>query len=152
MAIEIVDLPIKNSDFFHSYVSLPKGNTCGLIVTIGVIHFLTNWNGWFYPHDYIQSKGYKELSSLWSNMAGDKQHWILLVNRFLASQSWHEMWRQNIVVQKQSRIPQSYHHINSNVWWQQKCLNKNMGFRSVEVVSCGDGSKPITYYISYLRE
>jgi hypothetical protein len=26
MAIEIVDLPIKNGGSFHSYVSLPEGN------------------------------------------------------------------------------------------------------------------------------
>ena len=26
MAIEIVDLPIKHGDIFHSYVSLPEGN------------------------------------------------------------------------------------------------------------------------------
>jgi hypothetical protein len=26
MAIEIVDVPIKNGGFFHNYVSLPEGN------------------------------------------------------------------------------------------------------------------------------
>ena len=34
MAIEIVDLPIKNGWIFHSYVSLPEGKKVGIGVTM----------------------------------------------------------------------------------------------------------------------
>ena len=42
MAIEIVDLPIKNGGSFHSYVTLPEGN-----VNPGLINpkRLFNWEG-----------------------------------------------------------------------------------------------------------
>jgi hypothetical protein len=32
MAIEIVDLPIENGDFPVSYVKLPEGNECSLLI------------------------------------------------------------------------------------------------------------------------
>ena len=56
MAIEIVDLPIKNGGSFHSYVSLPEGNRHYFFGIDQNCHFLMG------PHD-------DELAG-WKNQVG----------------------------------------------------------------------------------
>ena len=54
MAIEIVSFPMKNGGSFHSYVSLPKGNSTHLTLTLTVWDYYANMYMMYYYAYIIQ--------------------------------------------------------------------------------------------------